>query len=56
METFDFVVVGAGPAGATFARLAGREHSVLLLDGSTGGKPCGGRWRRTPRRPWPGST
>lgn len=42
METFDFVVVGAGPAGATFARLAGREHSVLLLDGSTGSKPCGG--------------
>jgi geranylgeranyl diphosphate/geranylgeranyl-bacteriochlorophyllide a reductase len=43
METFDVVVVGGGPAGATAANelaLAGR--SVLLLDKAGRIKPCGG--------------
>ena len=43
LETFDVVVVGGGPAGATAAHelaLAGR--SVLLLDRNGRIKPCGG--------------
>lgn len=42
-ETFDVVVIGGGPAGATAAHdlaLAGR--SVLLLDRAGRTKPCGG--------------
>lgn len=39
---YDIVIVGAGPAGATFARLAGEGHRILLLDGADRGKPCGG--------------
>lgn len=42
MERFDIVVVGGGPAGATFARIAGEGRSILLLDGSGRPKPCGG--------------
>ena len=43
METFDAVVVGGGPAGATAAHdLAERGHSVLLLDRAGRTKPCGG--------------
>ncbi|CAN5866230.1 geranylgeranyl diphosphate reductase [soil metagenome] len=43
VETFDIVVVGGGPAGATAAHdLAGRGHSVLLLDRAGRVKPCGG--------------
>lgn len=42
METYDLVIVGAGPAGSTLARLAGRERRVLLLDGARREKPCGG--------------
>ncbi len=44
LETFDVVVVGGGPAGATAARdlAAGGDRSVLLLDRAGRIKPCGG--------------
>lgn len=42
-ETFDAVVIGGGPAGATSAtELARRGRSVLLLDRAGRIKPCGG--------------
>jgi geranylgeranyl reductase len=42
-ETFDAVVVGGGPAGATAAHaLALQGHTVLLLDRAGRIKPCGG--------------
>jgi geranylgeranyl reductase len=42
-ESFDCVVVGGGPAGATAAqRLAQEGRSVLLLDKPGKIKPCGG--------------
>ena len=42
-ETFDAVVVGGGPSGATAAQeLAALGHSVLLLDRAGRIKPCGG--------------
>jgi geranylgeranyl diphosphate/geranylgeranyl-bacteriochlorophyllide a reductase len=42
-ETFDVVVVGAGPAGATAAhQLALKGRKVLMLDREGRTKPCGG--------------
>lgn len=42
-EKFDYIVVGAGPAGSAFALQAGDKLRILLLDGSfRGQKPCGG--------------
>lgn len=43
METFDAIVIGGGPSGATAAQdLARAGHSVLLLDRAGRIKPCGG--------------
>ena len=43
IDTYDAVVVGGGPAGATAAAdLAGNGRSVLLLDKAGRIKPCGG--------------
>lgn len=41
---YDVIVIGAGPAGATFARRAAEGRKILLVDGQTAEnpKPCGG--------------
>ena len=44
---FDIAVIGAGPAGATFARLVGNKYKVAVIDPKTESsqsfhKPCGG--------------
>lgn len=44
-EIFDIIIVGAGPAGATFAwQMAGKSKKILLLNsnGLRPEKPCGG--------------
>lgn len=40
--TYDMIIVGGGPAGATLARLAPRSWRILLLAGTGRDKPCGG--------------
>ncbi|MBR7117141.1 MAG: FAD-binding protein [Clostridia bacterium] len=47
MVQYDIAIIGAGPAGATLARVLGQkcpDKKILLLDGETGGirKVCGG--------------
>ncbi len=42
---YDVLVIGAGPAGSTFARMAADENKkILVIDGQSikGKKPCGG--------------
>ena len=51
MPTYDIAIIGAGPAGATLARLIGKDYKVLLIDkrplveqpdSSASDKCCGG--------------
>lgn len=43
MKEYDAILIGAGPAGSTLARLLPNNMRILLLDGSSpNGKPCGG--------------
>lgn len=43
-KMYDVAIVGAGPAGATFARLLSEKYSAVIIDGSEAlcPKPCGG--------------
>lgn len=52
MQKFDVIIIGAGPAGATCARMLSRENiRVLLLDKSRfpRPKPCGGGFSQKAR-------
>ena len=40
-NTYDIIVIGAGPAGSTFCRLIDARYKVLLI-GKADSKPCGG--------------
>ena len=42
MENYDVIIVGAGPAGATLARLLEKRYKVALVNGQQEDKPCGG--------------
>lgn len=47
MKEYDLVIVGAGPAGSTLARLLGKQYRILLIDKRTFDetgrrKSCGG--------------
>lgn len=42
MDIYDIIIVGAGPAGSTFARIADKNQKILLLNGKDKGNPCGG--------------
>jgi flavin-dependent dehydrogenase len=39
---FDIIIIGAGPAGATFARLASNSRKILLIDRWTSHEKCCG--------------
>jgi flavin-dependent dehydrogenase len=52
---YDIAIIGAGPAGATLARLIGHRYRVLLVDKRPLGRPDRGelakpfkRWRPQP--------
>ena len=57
---YDIAIIGAGPAGATLARLLDKQYKVLLLDKRDLMEPGGRRDQnavagflpRTPRRCW----
>lgn len=41
-QHFDIAVIGAGPAGANFARLANLDKNILVIHDESREKPCGG--------------
>ncbi|WMI80041.1 FAD-binding protein [Anaerotignum sp. MB30-C6] len=53
-ESCDILIIGGGPAGATFARLLPKKYHVILIDKkqSEGGfqKPCGGLFSEDAQR------
>jgi len=42
MKNYDIVIIGAGPSGATLARMLDKKYKILLLDDNNSGKVCGG--------------
>ncbi len=42
MDKYDVIIVGAGPAGSTLARLLDKTLNILLINYVNEGKPCGG--------------